>query len=56
MFTQNAFARLIDGLRAGQARARTTRLISDLPPEIQKDIGWPELYRSHRPGRYRLDW
>ncbi|WP_041544645.1 MULTISPECIES: hypothetical protein [Chelativorans] len=38
-------------------RRRAERLISSLPPEIQKDIGWPSagaptqtLYRAAGPG------
>lgn len=43
MFALDAFARLIDGLRTAQARRRSDEIIRNLPPEIRKDIGWPDL-------------
>lgn len=33
--------------RAARARQQTERSIRALPPEIQKDIGWPEAYRHN---------
>lgn len=43
----SAFSRYIAGYRALRARRATERLISSLPPEIRKDIGWPGCYPPH---------
>lgn len=33
--------------RARRERTRTERIVSTLPSEIQKDIGWPGFYPDH---------
>ena len=38
----NAFDHYLVGFRARRDQARTERMISNLPPEVQKDIGWPQ--------------
>ncbi len=40
MFMVQAYAHFVEGLQ----RARTTRIVNGLPPDIQKDIGWPGYY------------
>lgn len=37
---------ILDRLRQATARRRTRMLINALPPEIRRDIGWPEPQRS----------
>ena len=36
------FARIGAALKRASKRKKATRVLEDLPPEIQKDIGWPE--------------
>jgi hypothetical protein len=38
----NAFDHYLVGFRARRELARTERMISNLPPDVQKDIGWPQ--------------
>jgi hypothetical protein len=38
----NAFDHYLVGFRARRDLARTERMISNLPPDVQKDIGWPQ--------------
>jgi hypothetical protein len=38
----NTFDHYLVGFRARRDLARTERMISNLPPEVQKDIGWPQ--------------
>ena len=38
----NAFDHYLVGFRARRDLARTERMISSLPPDVQKDIGWPQ--------------
>ena len=33
-------------LKRASKRKKATRVLEDLPPEIQKDIGWPETIKS----------
>jgi hypothetical protein len=40
----NAFDRYLVGFRVRRDMARTERMISSLPAEVQKDIGWPDAY------------
>lgn len=42
----NAFDHYLVGFRARRDLARTERMISNLPPEVQKDIGWPQAYED----------
>lgn len=42
-----AFSHYVAGYRALRARRNTERMISELPPEIRKDIGWPGSYPPH---------
>lgn len=56
MSIMNAFFTYIQHVREARERARTERLVSELPPEIRKDIGWqgsypPRLMTGHGPGR-----
>jgi hypothetical protein len=44
----NAFDHYVAGLRARRDAARTERMISSLPLEVQKDIGWPEVREEAR--------
>jgi hypothetical protein len=45
----NAFDHYLVGFRARRDLARTERMINTLPPEVQKDIGWPQaLEDAHR--------
>ena len=46
MSMMNAFLLYIRHARAARERVRTERLVSELPPEIRKDIGWPGSYHS----------
>lgn len=46
MSMMNAFLLYIRHVRAARERIRTERLVSELPPEIRKDIGWPGSYPS----------
>jgi len=39
----NAFDHYLVGFRARRDLARTERMISNLPPDVQKDIGWPDV-------------
>lgn len=48
----NAFDHYLFGLRRMREIARTERMISALPPEVQKDIGWPDVYEE---SRWRID-
>jgi hypothetical protein len=47
----NAFDHYVAGFRARRDAARTERMISSLPLEVQKDIGWPH---PHEDARTRL--
>lgn len=40
----NAFDHYVAGFRARRDAARTERMISNLPREVQKDIGWPQAH------------
>ncbi len=40
MFLVDMYSHFVEGLQ----RARTARMANSLPPEIQKDIGWPGYY------------
>jgi hypothetical protein len=44
----NAFDNYLVGFRRMRTIARTERLIRSLPPEVQKDIGWPGPYEENR--------
>lgn len=46
MSLMNAFLVYMQHAREARERARTERLVSELPPEIRKDIGWPGSYPS----------
>ncbi|HEU4986191.1 MAG TPA: hypothetical protein VFT89_03910 [Rhizobiaceae bacterium] len=41
----------VEAYRVDRQRARTARLISSLPADIRKDIGWPA---SHAPKGLRM--
>jgi len=43
----STLGRIAAEYRAVRARQQTERSIRSLPPEIQKDIGWPEGYRHN---------
>jgi hypothetical protein len=47
----NAFDHYVAGFRARRDAARTERMISSLPLEVQKDIGWPH---PHEDAQVRL--
>jgi hypothetical protein len=36
----------VAGFRARRDAARTERMISSLPPDVQKDIGWPQAHED----------
>ena len=40
-------ARFGEALKKARRYRQTIREINALPPEIQKDIGWPEAYRHN---------
>jgi hypothetical protein len=40
----NAFDQYVAGFRARRELARTERMITSLPPDVQKDIGWPQAH------------
>ncbi len=40
----NAFENYLVGFRVRRELARTERLISSLPADVQKDIGWPDAH------------
>jgi hypothetical protein len=42
----NAFDHYVAGFRARRDAARTERMISSLPPDVQKDIGWPQAHED----------
>jgi hypothetical protein len=42
----NAFDHYMAGFRARRDAARTERMISSLPLEVQKDIGWPHPHED----------
>ena len=52
------FDRYLTSYRRLRQRVRAERMISSLPAEVQKDIGWPDAYEesrwrmSHKSGRY----
>jgi hypothetical protein len=50
MTLMNTFMVYIQHVREARERARTERLVSELPPEIRKDIGWPGSFPSRRIG------
>ena len=47
----SAISRLAAEYSEARARYLTERQVRSLPPEIQKDIGWPDAY-ERRPARY----
>lgn len=47
----SSLGRLASEYSAARARYLTERAVRDLPPELRKDIGWPDAY-SRNP-RYR---
>lgn len=49
MSIMNAFLYRFVRYRRMRDRARTERLISELPFEIRKDIGWPGVYPTRLP-------
>jgi hypothetical protein len=42
----NAFDRYVTEFRSRREAARTERVISSLPLEVQKDIGWPHPHED----------
>jgi hypothetical protein len=43
---------LLDALETARqrwSRYRSERMLRSLPPDIRKDIGWPDLQRSRQP-------
>lgn len=46
MSIMNTLLVFIDNYRTARERARTERLVSELPPEVRKDIGWPSSYNA----------
>lgn len=42
----SALARYVAWSRLRRRQVRTIRLLASLPPEIQADIGWPDLHVS----------
>lgn len=44
-----AFSHYVEGYRVMRERQRTERIISELPAEIRKDIGWPGTYLPRAP-------
>jgi hypothetical protein len=42
----NTFDHYLIGFRTRRDQARTERMIASLPPEVQKDIGWPRAYED----------
>jgi hypothetical protein len=47
-------ARLAAEYSEARARYLTERQVRALPTEIQKDIGWPDVYERPRPRHTRL--
>lgn len=37
----DAIGRANEAVKRARARSRTVRMLNNLPPEVQKDIGWP---------------
>lgn len=49
----SAFSHYVAGYQEVRRRRHTERLISELPPEVRRDIGWPGTYPSrHTNGLY----
>ena len=46
----SSIGRIAAEFSAARARHQTERAIRALPPEIQKDIGWPEAFVSRAGG------
>lgn len=46
----SSIGRIATEYSAARTRARTERLLASLPPELRKDIGWPEIAHG-RPSR-----
>ena len=44
----SSIGRLATEFSAARARYQTERAIHALPIELQKDIGWPDVYESRR--------
>lgn len=44
MSASNSLRNLFSRIETARARARTRRILENLPPELQKDVGYPGLY------------
>lgn len=42
----NALLHYVQRVRLARERARTEKLVSELPFEVRKDIGWPGRFQS----------
>ena len=42
----SALSNLTAELRLAREEARTRRIVNSLPIEIQKDIGWPDMFEG----------
>jgi hypothetical protein len=53
MSVYTALSHLATEWRSAREEARTRRIISSLPAEIQKDIGWPDAQANRVVNRSR---
>ncbi len=51
----NAIAHYVELARIRRREVRTIRLLASLPPEIQADIGWPDLQLDGADGFLRAE-
>lgn len=42
----DAIGRAGAAIRKARVRSKAVRMLNNLPPDIQKDIGWPAPYRT----------
>ena len=49
----SSLGRVASEVSAARARYRTERMLRDLPDDIRKDIGWPDVF-DPRSGHPRL--
>ncbi len=48
----SSIGRIATEFKTARARHHTARVIRSLPPELQKDIGWPDVFETRNPDRH----
>jgi hypothetical protein len=44
----NSVQNYVGKIRTMRNEIRTQRFMNSLPADLRKDIGWPDMYESHR--------